>query len=912
MIKFIIYFASVFFLFIFAITAQSATLKGKVIDAMTHETVVGANVFINGKEFESVTNDEGLYSFKDLKVGSYKLEVSYIGFIRTAQIIEINDANEIKTFDIWLKEDIKELKEVQVYGKTDKESNEGARFSEKISSNVINVISAKTIDHLPDLNTAEVLKRVSGVSMVRNSSGQNSQAMVRGMPPRYVTTLINGTKVPSPDSKSRSVPLDIVPSELLARMEVIKALTSDLEGDAIGGTVNLVMKDAPDSTILNCKAALGYGQMFLDKKFQAFNSSAINYKDPSQLYGSSYSAKPEDFTRANLGFHPIQPNPDYYASLTFGRRILNKKAGFIVSGITQNSFEGRETPVFNTPFFDGKNQIKIYNSDQYSMFSQQIKYGINAKIDYQINAKNSISIFNTYVWNKDLQSRFNVDTAFNAQGRTIPGTGYILTDYRTRMEVDKIESVNLTGNHELLRNLNLNWIAVYTKGANESPDLARFGTFYTISADNSQTTPIYSRSAETFKGGNRIWQRNADEDKAFYLKLSYNTELFNKIFELKAGGMYRTKHRFNYANEYTFEAVIDSATNRPYPWTTIQKQPWKLYNPQGNAVYNPGNYQATENVYAYYLMAKTSFGKLQVLTGIRMEVTKAHHEYNNFPYPPLKKNDFYYFDPLPSVHFTYLLSSRENIRFSFYQAISRPNLWETVPYLIQGDTRDQTGNPQLEHSTGSSFDLRYEIYPKADEIISAGVFYKSIQNPIELAINPKDGSEQSQNFGVVSNYGLEVVAAKYFGNFGISGNYTFTSSHIKTVKNFFVQDSSINGGKNTYPWEDRPLEGQSKHLINLSFIYRNPKIGFTCSLVYSMQGRNIILVNANYGQDYYQQNYHDLGATIEKQLFNRLVLYGNFSNLLNSHYIIKNKAGDQLYESDYFKQRYLLGIKFKL
>jgi len=111
---------------------------------------------------------------------------------------------------------------------------------------------------LPDITAAGALQRISGVTMQRTSnSGEAQYAIIRGMDKRYNYTLVNGIKIPSPDNKNRYVPMDIFPSELLARIEVIKALTPDMEGDAIGGAMNLVLKDAPEKLLVKATVSMG-------------------------------------------------------------------------------------------------------------------------------------------------------------------------------------------------------------------------------------------------------------------------------------------------------------------------------------------------------------------------------------------------------------------------------------------------------------------------------------------------------------------------------------------------------------------------------------------------------------------------------------------------------------------------------
>ena len=127
-----------------------------------------------------------------------------------------------------------QMNEVVVNGVQNKETNSSARNDERISSNIVNIISAKTIETLPDLNVANVLQRVSGVSMMKNSSGNNTQLVIRGMAPRYNSTLVNGTVVPTTSGSTRAVPMDIFPSIFVGRIEVTKALTPDMEASGLG------------------------------------------------------------------------------------------------------------------------------------------------------------------------------------------------------------------------------------------------------------------------------------------------------------------------------------------------------------------------------------------------------------------------------------------------------------------------------------------------------------------------------------------------------------------------------------------------------------------------------------------------------------------------------------------------------
>lgn len=167
--------------------------------------------------------------------------------------------------------------------------------------------------------------------------------LLRGMDQRYNNTLVNGIKIPSPDDKYRFVPMDLFPSDMLERLEVIKALTPNMEGDAVGGTMNLVMKSAPDKFTLNANIAGGYSTLFSNRPFSAFAHTGMNNASPAEIKGNSYQATSADFNFNNFHYSDKQNPVNTTAGLTIGDRFLNKKLGVIVSAAYQNFYRGSNT-----------------------------------------------------------------------------------------------------------------------------------------------------------------------------------------------------------------------------------------------------------------------------------------------------------------------------------------------------------------------------------------------------------------------------------------------------------------------------------------------------------------------------------------------------------------------------------------
>ena len=327
-------------LFILNIQVKAATIKGHVYDNTTHKIVAGASVTISETHITVVTDSLGSYIFQDIKQGSYNISASAYDYETSKQqqiIISTSDNILINDFYIKPKKNIS-LKEIEVKSNRNKETDESARNDEKKAPNVINIISSKTIETLPDLNVADIMQRVSGVSMLKNSSGSNSQMIIRGMPSRYNSTLVDGIAMPSTSTSDKSVSLDMFGSDLVGRIEVVKSLTPDLEGDAIGGTVNIKMKEAPDTSFLKIQLSTGYNQYFFNHDFLTFNSKTVAPLDFNEKYGENYIPKLSDFPRQNLIIKNENALPNLNGGLMYSHRFLKNKLGFMIAASAQNTY----------------------------------------------------------------------------------------------------------------------------------------------------------------------------------------------------------------------------------------------------------------------------------------------------------------------------------------------------------------------------------------------------------------------------------------------------------------------------------------------------------------------------------------------------------------------------------------------
>lgn len=870
-----------------AASANAMDIKGKIKDAKTGEEIIGASVVVKEEPSKgAVTGLDGSFSLS-VNRPMFTIICTYIGY----KSYEMQVTSKDSDIEIPLASDDVLLGEVTVVATNPGRSEAGARAIERKAMNVVNVMSAKAIELSPDITVANVIQRMSGVTIERNSSGEGQYAILRGMDKRYNYTLINGVKIPSPDNKNRFVPLDIFPSEMLDRLEVTKSLTANMEGDGIGGAVNLVMKDAPTERQFTASISTGYNAMYFDRDFQSFNYGDIVKDSPYEAMGKpeDYQVTQDNFTMSNLQMKWKRPMPDLTAGISYGDRFFDDKLGVMLAGSYLNTYRGKESQIYYQPGTS-------HNGIVYRNYStQQTRIGAHAKLDYHINENHKLTWYNGYMDMREAEVRDGEDD----QERAV----------RMKWNRQYIINSTLKGEHQFLEGgaLKLNWSAVISKAYSETPDNAEIFL---------QGTHLQTSGAAT-----RRWEHNSDKDKAGYVDLSYKWQLDGgPVFDFSIGGMYRDKKRDSFFNEYTF----DSATGSKDPqylgedWNNFDEI---LITPRryGN-IGDPLNYDASEKVGAGYGMVKYTYNKWELIAGVRVEHTNQGYVLK-FPRDVDPEGNQKYTDVLPSFHAKYNVHENANLRFSYARAINRPSFFEIVPYSIINEDYKEKGNPDLKHTVADNVDLRYEFFPKSSEQFMVGLFYKNIQNPIEYGLinEGQDTYYQPMNFGDATNLGVEVDIMKYFNWFGIKANYTYTHSKITTDKRI-MEGSEVRTQK-----QSRPLFGQAAHVANLSLLFKSTKYGWEGQIAGSYTGKRLSDISNWYDNDIWEDGYFQLDVSVEKSFKCGVNIFAKASNLLDVplyRYIqngprtanidYERHNGNVIERKEWHGQTIMLGVRYKL
>ena len=904
-------------LFIFFTQIHAATFRGHVFDSKSKEPLIGAVVFDKkNNKLSDVAGLDGTFIINNIGTGEHVFVVRFVGYKSQEKEVDITEHDAV-SIDFLLETDEQTLNQVEIVAHDNKEGNAYAMKAEKDANQVLNITSAKSIQLSPDITVANVLQRMSGISVQKTSnSGEGQYAIIRGMDKRYNYTLVNGIKIPSPDDKNRYVPMDIFPAELISRLEVVKALTPEMEGDAIGGAMNLVLKDAPDKLLISANVAAGYNQLFMDRPFYQFDRGAVNLKSPSEMYGNSYHAKPSDFPIGTLQYKAITPVPNFTGGVSFGNRFFNKKLGFILSISNQNTYGGSNT-FFASPKAqpNENNKAAFETMEQRTYSTLQNRLGFHNKIDYEFNADNKLSLYNVYFQLDKYTTRHIEETSLGT------GVGNVVEKDKSTTQLQRIYNSTLQGKHSLLDGLLFDWSAVYSKAWSNTPDDVQLQV---------NSTKI---DAPTIQSISHKWSHSTDQDLSAYLNLTWTPSIGDKKLEMKIGGMYRHKNRSNFYTEYSLDPV--EVNNAPQLFSSIDKAQF-VFSGNGadlGSQVNQNDYDVNENVMGYFAQAKfTIFKKLNILAGVRMEVTGLDYM---TPMPVTfigKSGNQSYADILPSVHLKYALAEQQNLRLSYFSSISRPGYFEVIPYLVAGDYFDEEGNPYLKRAKSQNIDLRYEWFPGPSEQILCGLFYKNITDPIEYSLVRDNGPSslqlKPQNFGNAINYGFEFIAVKYIKNFGFSANYTYTHSSITTQKGSYLRDPQA-GLTTSFVDQTRPMQGQADHIGNLAVLYKNQKIGLDLQLSAVYTGKYITQVSSYYNLDYWSMPTTTLDFSFEKKMSKKikLSLFGKARNLVNSPATVKIMQTNAYYtgafklpeqdspnnimvQKENYKQNYLLGLRY--
>lgn len=930
---------------------NNSSIKGIIKDELG--ALPGAFVVIEGTSLGSTSDFDGNFRINNVPSGKQLIIIKFIGYENKKISIDIQPNKTKNIGVIKLEQSSERLSEVLIKG-SNAPSQARALNIKKSSLAIMEVLASDAIGKLPDRNAAEAVQRIQGVSIERDH-GEGRYVIVRGTPLTWNATLLNGNRMPSSEGTSndaggRTSPLDIFPSEMIQYVQLSKALTPDMEGDAIGGSVNFITKTAPNKRTLNLN--IGYGH----------NDQASK---------------------------PIQS-----ASIFYGDKTDDGKFGFLVAGSYWNRNWGTD------------NYEVDYNEDDFALSKLELRdylgkrttYGLNVGVEFNINENNKLYARGMYTDFQDDETAVEHIFSFSRKKFTFRrrrgiiglglkggevggnfkfnnkfGVDVKLSSYSTKMDVRHLPKTVRTAEpvyQMVMFSMPMTYNGLASNG-NKYLDIDATDGYTGDNFANIQPNPVQTISSNKlllemlygFVAGS--YERDLNSQIDFYYDANEN-------LKLKTGYKYKQKELERGAPAYInvnmpsrgfgVDLKLSDLKTIPFPanggylaeignpYNSLLQNPMsfseldRLFGEefQKNKFFNikndvknpssaPGFFKGDEVTKAAYIMGEYSFSnELKMIGGVRYENVKIEYDGHSVitkkeggktVQSVIKVNNSNSFDAfLPMLHFKYSPKENLNLRVAYTRTYARANFTDLNPTESKNLIFNtiSKGNINLKPTYSNNFDAMGEYYFDNIGIVSGGIFYKDLSNVIykTRTIQSIDGVRfdvnQPENSESGSLLGFEIGFSRRFGEkagflegFGLEGNYTFTDSKMN------VPEYSLDGSKNIIvKTTEQKLPNQSANIFNAGLFFENSKI--SAKLAANYKGKSLAVIQGN-SKNYrwYDKNF-TLDFSASYNVTDKIRVYAEINNLTNEPLRYYHGVKNRPEQIEYYSLRGMLGINYKL
>ncbi len=903
-----------------ALDALAGGLRGTV-SGENGRLLAGSNLVLEGTGLGAATGLDGEYTLTGVPGGTYSLKASYLGY-RDKEI-------EITLPDRGIVELSLELEAARVAGEElvvvgDQLKGQARSLSvQRHKANISNIVSSDQVGRFPDANVGDALKRIPAIT-VNYDQGEARFANVRGTEPRLNSVMINGQRIPSAEGEVRAVQLDLVPSDMVQTIEVNKAVTPDMEGDAIGGAINLVTRSAPAGRRIT--GTLGSGYNFLSEK--------------AMLNGSFVAAD----------------------------RFNDGRLGVVLSGSYFDHHMGSHNSegAWDTAD-DGSHFIEEWDVRTYDV--QRIRRSIAAAFDYRLAPGHTLFAQTMYNhrddWENRFRLRYKLDDQPDGSGvvqeaeirrQTKGGSNDDRIDNR-RLEDQRVTTIGLGGDHLFENAWEVDWGISMAEASEERPDERYIEwrledipvTVNTSDLEEPHFTVYNDRSAYELREITEENQFTEERDMNLHADLRLPFESGARPSHLKFGLRYKTKdkERDNDFTEYEFinepNSLQDVSTEdmsdsdflagdyaagyfaTPEYLGGLNLRNSSLFDATDlKEEYAAANYEATETVTAFYGQYEKALNdRLSMIAGLRVEMTDVDYTGNEYfveaDSVAAREGTDSYLNVLPGLHLRMDYDERTVLRFAFTNTLARPNYYDLVPYRAfnEEDLEVEIGNEALEPTTSMNIDLMAVRYYSNVGIVSFGVFSKFIRDFIYVqsteesftisgetndyeVIQPLNGAEATLfGFEFAIQRRLDMLPG-LFERLNAYANYTFTTS---SVDNPAFDEAGL---------DPDGLPGAAPHSLNTSLTYQDERLVLGLSYNFNAAYLDPDDVDLTPGLERYYDATHYLDFNGSWAFSPKLRFFLEANNLLDQPLRYYAGDSDRTTQVEHYDRRMSLGMKFDL
>lgn len=808
----------------FQIISFAGIIKGTVTEAGTKEPLIGAAVIIRESGSGTITDPQGQYQM-EIKEGEYDLLFSYIGF-KDIVMEKVKIGKEtVLNIEMQVNEEI-----LQESGITARKTLEGDRILavERMNSNKpIENLGAKELSLKGIGDVGEGVKKMTGISI-----GSAGQVTVRGLGDRYSITTLNGLPIASPNPDNKLIPLNLFPSAIVEHINVSKVYSADAYADYSGAHIDICTKSNVPEDFFEVSVKTGgsfnciFGDFFqMDRQYSLFGSPHI---DPAAL---NLDLKEFDkYVKSNNifgnGFNVRQTTarPDLGGVVSAGKMFsLGKHELDLIASFTIDNGLSKYNDAYTRTLEATGN---IQNDFNYKQYTESLDISGMAGIRFHISDKGSVGY--RFLLARNVSDEYELRDGHDSEGHNLTGSNNVTHIYR-------LMNHHIDGVHFIGKRFEIGWNGSYSTTASKEPDRRQV---MFLKGDDGNLSLFKLNRQETMRYFGNLEENewNASVNAIYKWKESnvkVGFDFKDKSRDYAGTRFYYNLNRLNPVIDNAFET--DSFLNQDNisNGTIIidrKKQP-------------KDSYMAGTRIYAAYAQTDLKISEWFLLNlGLRYEHSSQSVKYASdggdlySRQRTLKNNEFF-----PAVNMKFTTAQNQFIRLSASRTVTRPSFVEMAPFLYQESygSAQIRGNENLQNGYNYNIDVRYELFGKASDMLSATAYFKYLDSPIERIQELNGGatlhSFQNADDGIAA--GVEVEARKQIVRDLTAGaNFSYMYTNVKLAEN------------GAYTNKSRALQGASPILLNADIIY-NPKFrrssALEMSLTYNLQGKRIHAVGVS-------------------------------------------------------------------
>lgn len=852
----------------------------RVLDAEDDQPIRGATVQVVGGEAKAITGADGKGRV-DLPAGTYAVKVTAPDYgPATVERLVVTVGKAIGATAKLTATKVKTTPSTQTVEVTGvvKQASEATQLQERKDALVVaDNLGAEAIAKTTDSDAGEVVTRVTAVTVK-----DDKFIIVRGLGERYSNALLNGTRLPSTDPNRRIVPLDIFPADFIEALNLIKTYTPDLPGDFAAGLVDVKLAAPPTELTYGLSTSLSFNT---ETTFQDYDTYAGPTADWFTL-GDNKRALPGAFD-----IFPQNPSSSFTPSTTQMRSLVGSLANnwninsntappnFSVDGFVGDTwgpfgFNFATSYGWKYSVHRGEVQNSYASLDQVNQDTGEIFTYDVSDIETQLGAvfTSQYAIDERHrLLARALVNRQSIDQVQNGNGFEKQKSADVeLFPVSSQYTASQLGFGAIEGVHDFSW-ISLDWRGSWAPSQQNVPD-AKFYTYVDQPPPSLSVDSTYGEAQRTWTELNEFLQDYyVDAIVPFHTALPFTDVWRGLEGKVKTGANYALRDRtFLYQSYITSGTALAGDLNLALPPNSLMVP--DNFSTNGPLRFTRFSYQpfdASQEIAAGYGMVDLPLveERLRFIGGARVEYSyisgRAYQDGKGFQ--QILLNDL---DPLPSASLVYTPLEEMNVRAAFSQTVSRPEFRELTPvkFAALPGERILVGNPDLISASITNWDLRWEWFFTPLELVSAGFFYKELENPIEV-VTGRDAAggvfDIFVNYDNASLWGLEFEGRK---DFAFAVPYVHKVSwledlapHLADVRieiNASVVDSTTS--EEFAPVDptlatvapapgEKPLQGQPPFLVNASLEYEHYRWGLF-RLLYNTVGNTIEAKGTKFGE----------------------------------------------------------------